>query len=120
MRLLWKLVLLNVFAVIGAFCAIFLLPGDTPVKLFLAVCVPVIVLLNAGLVVVPRLRRRKDATQAGPPKKRDYWSYVVIALGWAYLIFTSSWGRVVAVVAAATVIVGLLAVWIAEKAAGSK
>jgi hypothetical protein len=45
---------------------------------------------------------------------------VVIALGWAYLIFTSSWGRVVAVVAAATVIVGLLAVWIAEKAAGSK
>jgi|SRR5271170_4960686 hypothetical protein len=109
MRPWLKYLLANIFLLGCAVLAVFLAP-DTPAVLFLKVLLVAIVLVNAGIRLAPGLA-------AG---NKGALSSMGLLLPWAWLIVLVPWGLTLAIVTAAAVLVGGVAVWIAQKGAKPK
>jgi hypothetical protein len=118
MKPLLKGILLNLAFVVAAFLALFLVPPRTPLTLFVGICLLVVLLLNAMFFVIPPIMNRRQPARPKTFPKRQYQSYLLFAILWIYLLTSSPMSRVMALVILATMIVGGLAVWIANKSAG--
>jgi hypothetical protein len=118
MKPLLKGILLNLACAVAAFVALFLVPPRTPLTLFVGICLLVVLLLNATFFVIPPIMNRRQAARPNTFPKRQYQSYLLLAVLWAYLLISSPMSRVMALVILATTIVGGLAVWIANKSTG--
>jgi hypothetical protein len=116
MKPLLKGILLNLGLVVAAFLALFLVPPRTPLTLFVGICL--LVLLNAMFFVIPPIMNRRQSVRPKTFPKRRYQSYLLFAILWIYLLTSSPMSRVMALVILATMIVGALAVWIANKSVG--
>lgn len=54
----WKrVVLLNVCFAVGCVVALFIVPPNTSLRLFLWICIGSIIVFNAAIVVVPKIQR---------------------------------------------------------------
>ena len=96
-----------------------MVPPQTPLTLFVGICLVVILLLNVIFFAIPRIMNRLQAPGPKSSTKRRYHSYLLMAIVWVYLLISSPMSRAIALVMLATMIVGSLAVWIANKIAGS-
>ena len=74
--------LINLAALIGCALALFTLPPETSVKLFLFVCVATIAVINAALIYKFRTRKPDIA-----PKPQDKVSTMIIWIAFAVFLF---------------------------------
>ena len=74
--------LINTAALIGCAAALFVVPPDTSLKLYLFVCLGVIAAINVALAY--RLRNRQPGVA---PKPADKFSSVVVWIGFGIFLF---------------------------------
>jgi|HubBroStandDraft_1064217.scaffolds.fasta_scaffold162351_2 hypothetical protein len=118
MKPLRKAILLNLAAAVATLLALFLVPPQTPLTLFVGICLFAVSVLNAIFFVIPAIMNRYQVPRPNTFPKRQYQSYLLLAILWVYLLVSSAMSRVMALVILATTVIGGLAIWIANKSAG--
>ena len=86
MRLWKKLLIINVGALAGCFAAVYLVPRQTPLRMFVLTCVGFIVVLN--LAIFLNLRIRKGARTPRTPTPESSFRSAVLWIMMALIILT--------------------------------